>query len=104
MSFRGLVKMLRVKYGTIAKRPPDGCDLRSEWVVTGRPCWYVNVIASDGTGAIPMEFAREIDAEIAMQSINGFDSWEGTLAEIRWRLSSITIEKLKLRMVENLAW
>jgi hypothetical protein len=47
------------------------------------------VVAEDGTAGIPMEFARKIDAEIGVKSLQSIDTWEGTLSEIHKRMEKV---------------
>lgn len=98
--------MLEVKCGAIETKREIGRTVQSEWGCIGyRKCWYVRVIASDSTAAIPVEFSREVDANMAMKALVEIDNWEGTMLEIRKRIyGNVSIAELKKRMTENLAW
>lgn len=96
--------MLEVWFGRINERTVTGEPARSDWVVTNRKCWFVRVVATNGTAAIPMEFARKVDATRAKESIMDICSWDGTLSEIHSRLCDVTVRDIKRKMVENLAW
>ena len=96
--------MLEVRKGTILDHTRDGQETHADWLTTGRRCWFVRVVAEDGAAAIPMEFAREVDAKIAMQSLLEIDDWNGTLPEIAARMQEYTKKELQRLMVRDLQW
>ena len=95
--------MLKVDHGLIVGPITPGGQAFPN--LTGEACWVVLVVGNDGrSGAIPLEFVREVDARRAMESLEEMGLWEGTLDEINDRIDDHTIDELKTKMTENLFW
>jgi hypothetical protein len=68
------------------------------------PGWMVAIDIDGIECFISLKFAREIDAEIAAESIRDVINWSGTKGEIAKRLKEYGVRNLRKRMTENLLW
>lgn len=64
------------------------------------PGWYVVIDRL----VVPMAFARKVDAEVGMKSIQGIIDWSGTREEKFSRLQEYGLQRFRERLTERLAW
>ena len=69
-----------------------------------KACFHVVVSAKDTEVSFNEQFARQQDAEAAMNAIQNTIDWNGTWDEIDYRITQFGRDKLNQLMMEALQW